>query len=236
MSMGVLTARWLGPDARGVLTLVLLLPYFSSVFLTLGMNDGASYVVHRLGNSLGDLRTVFYLYTVLVGGMAAGLLGVFVLLAGPGLWHYAFDFPLAAIIAGLLLCRLWGMLGRGLLLADQRYTVAIWLDVAESVSPLVLFLIFSAPYGPNLFSAALAYLLTAVLLSFWIVTLLKTSEVPFPGFLQSLAIFRTGSAYGVQTLLRTIGGILLNRADFFLVGTMLGVKALGIYSLANNIA
>lgn len=234
--MGVLSARWLGPDARGALTLVLLVPYVGSVLLTLGMNDGAAYVVHRLGVSLRDLRTVFYLHTILVGGVAAFLVGGFVLLAGPGLWHYTFHLPLAAIISGLLLCRLWGLLGRGLLLADERYHVTIWLDVAESVIPLLLFLLFSVIYAPTLLGAALAYLISAMLMALWMLARLMPYAAPFPGVAHVLTVFRTGSAYGVQTLLRVIGGLLLQRADFFIVGMMLGIKELGIYSIANTIA
>lgn len=234
--MGVLSARWLGPDARGVLTLVLLLPYVSGVMLTLGMNDAAAYVVHRLKVSLRDLRTVFYLHTIINGGLIALLLAIFVLLVGQKLWLYPFDVPLASIIGGLLLCRLWGMLGRGLLLVDQRYTVTIWLDIAESVLPLALFLLFSVIYEPTVLGAALAYLITAVLLSLWIFVLLMPYAAPFPGITQMLTVLRTGVAYGVQTLLRVIGGMLLQRADFFLVGTILGVKALGVYSIANALA
>ncbi|MFC5547912.1 oligosaccharide flippase family protein [Massilia aerilata] len=236
MGLGILTARWLGTEARGALSLLLLLPYFGGVLLTLGMNDAAPYLVNRLGVDVRDITRFFFQYSVAVGGIACAALGIGIFTNGQRVWGYHFDFLLAFFAAILLLCRLSSMLGRGLLMTTQNYKTTIWLDFAESVLPLIFFLSFSIAFGSSLHGAVLAYLLSALFQMIAIAILIRPKGAGFINPSRPLDIFRKSAAYGTQTLLRSIGGIVLQRADFFLVGAMLGSSALGVYSVANTIA
>lgn len=235
-AMGILTARWLGAEARGSLTLVLLIPYFLSVFMSLGMNDGAPYIVNRLQVALEDLRSTFIIYSTIIGGALAVALGLFVVTLGPGLWGVEFDLSLALMVGAIFLGRLWGALGRGLMLAQSRYAKANIADVIDGVTPLVVFALLSSIMEPSLHSAAVAYAVSALVQSLYIFLAIHGERSRALSRQLIATVFQTGAKYGGKTLIRAAGGILLQRADFFLVGFFLGPVALGLYSVANTMA
>lgn len=235
LAITTLTARWLGPEGRGVYTLVLLVSAIGVTFLG-GMGSALAYEISNLGR---PQRTVVAnaLALALGIGLAALLITVAVyLVAGdPDLWWL--------VVAGAaqppLLCG--AALTFALLGADdhRNYNRAI---LAPSALSLLFLLVLLGPgrlagdAESSVLLALVAWLLAQCGTVLWLLWIGRHRWLP-PAF---KAVTPAGMAgmltFGMQSGLADLVSFFNYRVDLLVLGLLRGTEEVGIYSVAVQIA
>lgn len=227
----VLTARWLGPEGRGVYALVLL---YSSVGVTFlgGMGSALAYQVSNLGK---PIRAVVWsaVALALIAGTLALLASVVVYRAvgDPDLWWLVVvGAAQPPLLCGAALT--WAFLGAD----DHRgYNRAI---IAPSAVSLVLLLALLGPTRlltgdeASVRVALLAWLLAQCLTVAWLLWLGRRAWFPpdFAGI--TPASLRLLLLFGVQTGVADLISFLNYRVDVFVLDLLRGTGEVGVYSVA----
>ena len=227
---GLFTASWLGPEGKGLLTVILLVSGVVSQVATLGLHDAASFLRRRRELPAAMLRTAFDRCLVIVGVPAAVGAALTGLLLGDVLWSQALSAPLAVVTGLLVLSRLAALLYKGLLQAEERFATIAGLDFCDAALPGLLWCTGALLSRPSVGLAVASYLTSAMLVAFLSrrrVAVAESTNAP-----ANVSIRRELTQYGSRTYLRQIGMMAMGRGDVFLVGHFLGVAGVGIYSVA----
>jgi O-antigen/teichoic acid export membrane protein len=231
----VLTARALGPEARGTLTLLLLVPQFGAVFLGLGLHDAAPYLRRSMGLDAAELLWFSKALLLRVGvPIAVGLLlALRPLLALGG---QAAVEPLATAGAcALLVTRLWAQLGRGLLIGEGKLEEVMKCDVADlTLAPCLIAGLWLSD-GLSYVTAIYATLASTIVTGVWLLSHANAQSSAISPRRKS-DVVRLVVRYGSKTQLRTVGSLITQRADYWIVAALLGPAAVGLYSVANTLA
>ena len=228
---GLFTASWLGPEGKGLLTVILLVSGVVSQIATLGLHDAASFLRRRRQLSAAMLRAAFDRCLLIVGvpaALVAALSGHFL---GDVLWSHALSAPLAAVTALLVLSRLAALLYKGLLQADERFGTIAGLDFCDAVLPGLLWCTGAMLSTPSVGLAVASYLASALTVAVMSRQRVSVGDTPAASS-PNVSIRRELTQYGSRTYLRQIGMMAMSRGDVFLVGHFLGVAGVGIYSVA----
>lgn len=239
-----ITVAQLGADAYGILSLLL------TVVAPLGLLDfgmGEATVKH-MAESLGradDRQAESYFRSTMLFNLVVALAGMAALIGGAD-WmiHAAFNIPEKLAPLAVTVLHLVGVNWAiaqisqtfiGALTARQCYrTIATGLAVSQISTQLVGISVLLA--GGNLvhFVAAQTLCWSVALLG-WFVAVKRN----FRGFRLSptldLGAFQQTASMGVWQLINKVGGIFANRAQFWLLGAMLAVSAVGHYNLCYQI-
>jgi O-antigen/teichoic acid export membrane protein len=232
--VSIVVARALGPEGRGALTVLTLVPYLAAMVLSLGVNDAMPYLRHRNGISQAQLR---FLSWVIVGGLgvpAACVLAVTLYVHSIDWWGFATTRMVATMVAALLVMRVISILGKGLLVCEARLHELLWLDFCESLLLAIIVGGLSMSGALSLQTSLTAYLASASLPSAWLVRNFAHRGDARKNTLSHLVF--PAIRYGIKTQLRVLGNMISQRADFFLVATLIGPAAVGTYAVANTIA
>ncbi|MEW5906995.1 MAG: oligosaccharide flippase family protein [Elusimicrobiota bacterium] len=231
---GVLTARGLGPDGRGLYAIALLFPSFLSSMLPLGLNFANLYLVNREGAPPGRLafNTIAYsassglLFTLGLVMFSASLSASFAGGEGRGLIALA----AAALIPSMLFENVYYLLlGR----RDIKGMTAMNLARAAAYAALLGGMFIFPGFTPG--KAVMAYLggLGAGLI-------LGFARLKKNGFLSDFRPSRThfGAAlgYGIRQHPSSVLQFLTYRTDLFIVGAFLPASEAGLYAAAVVIA
>ena len=232
---GLLTARWLGPEGKGLLAVVLLVSGVASQIATMGLHDAASFLRRRRGFAVASMLRLFDRF-ILGAGLAAGVVVAAAGYAfGETLWSQALPFALAVATGMLAASRLSALLYKGLLQADERFALIAALDFCDALLPGILWCAGALLLGPSVMLAAVSFLASAVIVSVAArLRLARAAGADVPAAAPSLAAEMT--QYGSKTYLRQIAMMAMARGDVFLVGHLLGVAGVGIYSVAVTLA
>lgn len=227
--IGILIARFLGPEGKG---------YYSGVFLfyntftvvagTLG--PAITYQISRLKTSP---RTVFLtaaLYSSVAGILAIACFWVFTLLK-PGfhhgiIWMVVSVTPLTLIVTNL----------NGLFQGLNRIATLNWIGIAAGFLQLLLLCIGFLGFQINVRIAILFWLIGQVMT--FVAGLWVSREYWWPLHLRSVSfpLLKELLTFGGQISLGSLVGILNSRIDSFLVLAFLKTKQYGFYSVAVNAA
>jgi len=236
LGISILTARSLGPEGKGVLSIALLIPFFVATVASLGMNDATSYLHHRRGLPLESFAGASVKYVAIIGLPLTLMLFYVLNAAGPDLWYGVFDVGLITIISLLFLAKLAIFLGRGLLRADGRYNLVMASDAIEVVAPLLILLVFIRTLAMEPAVAAIAFL-GASLLALLLIAITSARYYRKPMELGAWRAFLCRVLpYGFRTQLRFAGAVLIQRINFVVVGGMLGLGSVGLYAVASSVA
>jgi O-antigen/teichoic acid export membrane protein len=228
---GVLVARLLGPSARGEVAVVLALTQIAGWLGALGMNEGLTFVAARSAAVSGRL-----VGTALALSAAAGALGVLLaqLLLPVVLAGQSDDLlALGRVYAPSVAVGVAGGFLLGVLAGAQDFVVLTAVRVAQPVSYLVLLLVLAAVGGLTTADvlAATAGSVVVVLLSvLWRVRGLSGIGRP------SGTLARQAAAYGLKVQGSMIGGLANARLDLLVMPAVLTTAAIGLYSVATNVA
>jgi O-antigen/teichoic acid export membrane protein len=228
---GTLTARWLGPHDKGLVSLVALISFMVSLFGALGVNEAVAYLRNREGFTAAEVFAGLAVLTLAWGGVLGFATGWVVYRFSPTFWHVAFPLWLAVATGLLSVLRLFFVLGKSHLLAEGRYELANWLDVAYVVLPILALFPLVWWRGATVWSAIIS-------------TLLATLAVVLPlagglwryrgrvSWTRGRTLARKALVYSARAYARLIGATLLYRVNVFLVGALLDIRAVGWYAIA----
>ncbi|MCO4769962.1 MAG: oligosaccharide flippase family protein [Deltaproteobacteria bacterium] len=224
----VVIARWVGAEGRGLYALGVAALGILIPLTNLGLSFSSTWALGRR-QSLRDVSSLNHLWSGFV------LLVSGVLVAGGLLWFGGIpevEWALVAMVAlGTLPAAVYSENTRGVLLGlgqVVRYnTVQTLQVVALLVGNLTLL-----GFGPRavLLTLVLGYWAPAVLLLLGHVPHALKLTVPPKGFRQ------TQIGYGVKATGTHLVEVLLIRLDYLLVTPIVGVAALGLYSVSDQIA
>jgi O-antigen/teichoic acid export membrane protein len=225
---GVLVARGLGPEGRGVYSLVNQASAWSVAFVVPGLADAAVYL---WGRRRYDLRALW-------GNYLAWWVGVMALLSAGALAVLAVGRPLLGMAPWQLSLALGG--GMALLLYEGAQTLALGQGMAGRY-------VLAQVTAPLLRLAGIAALFVlgtglAAVLGVWVGALLVAcalavalARLPLRPSLD-LAALRHQLAYGAKGFAGWMLAALNHRLDVFIVGGLLGAAAVGRYTVAFNAA
>jgi O-antigen/teichoic acid export membrane protein len=235
LAITALTARWLGPEGRGVYTLVLLGSSIGVTFLG-GMGSALAYEISNLGRP--QRAVVANALALALGiGLAALLatLIVYLVIGDPGLWWL--------IVAGAaqppLLCG--AALTFALLGADdhRNYNRAI---LAPSALSLLFLLLLLGPgrltggRESSVLLALLAWLLAQCGTVLWLLWIGRHRWLPLPLRAVTPAGVAGMLTFGMQSGLADLVSFFNYRVDVLVLGAIRGTEEVGIYSVAVQIA
>lgn len=231
--LGVLTARVLGPERRGVLTLVMTLPLTLVYFADLGISQANVYFLGRSKRPESSVvaNSVFIAFVVgtVVGGVVWSLRGVV-------LNTLLDDLPSRYLLAILLLLP-WLLLyayWMAILRARQEFqlfnVLRLLMPLALLICTALALLVFQGGIG----WAVVAYLVGNVLavgISLLVVGRFVRLKLAF-----DWPLARESLVYGLKSYLQNLIGHLTYRLDIYLVALFLPPSQIAFYGIATSIA
>jgi O-antigen/teichoic acid export membrane protein len=234
VTVSILLARFLGPENKGVYSVLILVASLASFLGNMGLGTANVYFLSKgrspesvLWNSLlasSLFGAILILLTIpflgMISDFAGGSIAIWVLLAVLG----TIPFRIASLYVGNLFLGL-DRIG--------TYNIVSILNSALSLVPLVVFLYF---FQDDLVGALWAYIAGSVIglfiPSFWI--WFRRYSPMKPSFDWSL--LKESLLFGIKGHLGNIAGFLNYRMDVFLVAYFVGASGVGYYSIAVGMA
>lgn len=231
--LGVLTARVLGPERRGVLTLVMTLPLTLVYFADLGLSQAHVYFLGRNRRSESSIMANAVVIALAVGALVGLALWS---IRGLVLSTLLDDLPahyltaILLLVPPLLLYTYWMTILR----ARQQFG---YFNVLRLLMPLALLgctalalLVFRGGIG----WAVVAYLtanVLAIAISLFVVGRLMRFKFAF-----DWPLIRESLAYGLKSYLQNLIGHLTYRLDVYLVALFLPPSEIAFYGIATSVA
>lgn len=223
---GVFVARTLGPEGRGAYFLAMTAATLLAQFGHLGLPAANTYKVAREPDLLPSL-TANSVWVATTGGVTLGT-GLYAFVT------FSEALPLTSTLAGV--AAVWipfalaAMLLQNLMIGVGAVGTANIIDVgqkAATVGLLAALLLLGTVTPVSVLAAQVVTIAVAALAS--VATLRKRSAAPGRS---SWALFRSMVAYGARSFGASVVSFLLLKADIIMVGSILGLEATGIYSIA----
>ncbi len=230
LAAGVLTARLLGPEGKGIYVLALLIPHLAVNVLTLGVGSASTYFVARGERDAATaLGTSFAI--VLPLGLACTLMMEILLRAG---WWSTPHASYIALAIWSTVPTMGSALLRNTVLGLQQYGLFNWLLVMEKTVHLALLALGGVLWGGNVQTLCFLFVLGSFL-SFTIAFGLVLRAV---GSAPGVDLEYAGRAlhYGLRGHVGWLAELLNYRLDLLFVEALAGARALGLYSAAVSLA
>lgn len=226
---GVVLARKLGPQDRGVLALVLLVPSTVVTFVKLGITQANVYFINRERVPAQSVASNSVLLAVVMGGTAAAIVWALqdslLVSALKGMAPWALAFAVVRVPLILLDDYLYGVLQAGG--HFQLYNTRL---VVSEVLRLVLICAAFFVFHMGLFAAVAIHTLVNVFNLTWLLATMHAA-MPFrPGF--DPGLLRKQLGFGFRSYVQTLTGHMLLRSDVYLVNYYLDHSQVAFYSLA----
>jgi O-antigen/teichoic acid export membrane protein len=233
--LGVMTARLLGPEGKGLIHLLIVWLAISTALGSLGLGQASIYFIGKdrkcLLITFGSLLIATAVMSVLLG--TAGWL---FLRYGPSDIYYGFPHWIWAMVALLIPVHLLQSFLMQVLSAILRISEINIVEVARVAVQFLLFVSLVFIMGMGLYGAFLAYAFAAVFgtAAFFLIVVYHGGCPKRPDWRLLVALLR----YGVKAYLSSLLGLLSLRLDAMLVASLAvaGIHAAGIYSVATNLA
>lgn len=228
--ISIILARFLGPEGKGVVTLVLLVLGQLTTILTLGVEIALVYYAGRLRWKIEKLGNAAIGLGILLGGIGI-LFGIAI-----------FTFALHNFIPRnllLILVLMTSMIPMALMTSFLRSLIRVTGRVIEEGCLGVIAILLNLMIISAAFVAGLS--LKGVLMAFWLGSILLTILVLWLGIYWRLFEVRSGFSsplwkplinYGVKLHIGSIFQSLNYRFDMFLVAFFLGSASVGWYSVS----
>jgi O-antigen/teichoic acid export membrane protein len=227
----IITARYLGPEGRGILVVLMTIAGIASHFGNFGLHASNTYFVaqdrkrlHRIvGNSF---------WLSLVGGSVIGCIAFGVLYSNQGLIT---GIPLPLLIVALLSVpfTLLFMLEQNILLGIQKIKDY---NLFEFAKQLMTFLVVAALLillGQGVSAAIATTTFFAIVFGLFLMKDLQSGGGTYFGF--DLALFRQMLRYGLKAYLAALFAFLVIRFDMLMVNYFLSAREAGVYSVTVQI-
>jgi O-antigen/teichoic acid export membrane protein len=230
--VGILTARFLGPSDRGLLTALLLIPATCAAFLSVNLDTATIYFHKKHRISLSSLLANSITYALTVGSLASVAVWY-----ARGEISYLFDGAtsahLIAAVFSLPLRLVSHALNAGLK-ARQDFKKYNLRYAAESLLTLVgvayVFLVLDG----GLLSCLVVYPLVQFVICIWLLVDLREDLKTFP--LPSLSMTWTMMRYGLKNYATNIAKHVHYRIDIYLIAFYLTNAEIALYSIGARLA
>ena len=235
IAIAAIIARWLGPEGKGMLALVLLVPGMLGLFLSGGINVANVYfagsgrldVPTLSANSVGFalLMTILGFGAVLSLGSTGWLEAV---LPGIPLWIILLamlSFP-ASMLNGFFATILQGL---------QRIETVNLINLIQRILTLSLTLLLVVGWKLGLLGGLVAALASwCLILIVWCITLRRHGGVLSPRW--SYSVLRSTLSFGLRGHIGNVLQFFNYRLDMFIVNFFLGPAGVGIYAVSVRLA
>jgi O-antigen/teichoic acid export membrane protein len=235
LAITALTARWLGPEGRGLYTLIVLASALGVTLLG-GMGAALAYQISNIGSPQRAVVANALALALAIGLLAfAATVIVYLFLGNADLWWL--------LVAGAaqppLLCG--AALTFALLGADdhRNYNRAI---LAPSALTLLLLLVLLGPgrlagtSQSSILLALVAWLLAQCGTVAWLLWVGRHRWLPIPLYSITPAGITAMLSFGLLSGMADLISFFNYRADLFLLGAIRGTEEVGVYSVAVQIA
>jgi len=234
--ISILTARWLGPEGKGILSIVLLMPFIAALVSTLGVHEAAAFVCGRRGVAIAEMAQFARWLLLLLGPPVGAFLIFFFRSGGAGILGQVFPPSLCLLVGGLFFSKLWILLGRGILRTDERFNEVLRIDILEVLLPLALILLVGWLGGRTVESVSFGFLVSAFCTALLVLIATSSYKATRPTSKRIRHLLQLSTSYGMKNQLRLVGAIILQRANFLVVGALMDMKSVGIYAVANAVS
>jgi O-antigen/teichoic acid export membrane protein len=232
MATGVLTARWLGPEGRGVQTALVLWPQFFAFTTTLGIHSALTFYMKKEPEQENALYASGMLMALVTGGgaIAVGTLVIPFRLADYPAWVTAAGLWLMAVVPFVHI----HFLNTAYLRAREQFKLFNRTRWLIPMMTLVMLAALAAAGRLTPLTAAVAYQLAYVPIAVWAVA-------------RDIRVFRAGwkamreaagklSRYGLRSYGVDLLGNLIVYIDQILLIGLLAPEALGLYVVAVSLS
>ena len=228
---GIIVARGLGPDGRGQLAAIMLLPQLLGWVFAMGCAQAVSY---RLARTPNDGPQLFVTWLLMLS-----VLGILAIAIGEAVLPIVFDAQTAAarsaarvylllVLLVLLTELLNGMLlGRG----DVLFFNLIQIAWAGGLAAAYLILVVVGKFTVVIALVASACV-SAVLAIVTLIRVLTEVGLGRP----SPELGRSTLSYGVRAHGANVSGLVTQRLDLFIIPAFLSASTIGLYSVATNVS
>jgi len=224
LGVSVLTARVLGPSGRGDYFLVITLAGVIAQFCNLGMHSGNTYYSAKNPDEAGNLAVNSGWVSILVGGGAS--LAVIAVMSvhqnSPGIWYAAILVP----------ANLFFLFGCSLLIGLEMTS---WFNALQLSAYLLLLALIACGVRLHLSTSgflgltSLAWSVSALGLLGLLLRRMRSWRFSYPTFLSSVH-------YSTKAYFTCLFGLLVLRANVFLLRYWQGSESVGYFSVAAQMA
>ncbi len=230
---GIITARVLGPENRGVVSLASLFPASLVTLSKFGQSQAAIYFIRREKVDPSEVAANVLIFALAVG---AALIGLAVLLRevliatvlkGVPLWALIVVLPLIPIM--LVESYLYGVLQ-----ATDRFRIFNTRILAESVLTLASMAVVLLALDLGLPGALAVFVVVRFVMAIWTVASVRR-EIPFR-FAFRTTLFPGMLRYGLKSHIQIIASHFHFKADIYMVAYFLGPTQVAFYAIAARFA
>lgn len=231
----IFVARILGPDGKGIVTLITALVNLLAVLATIGLPTAALYLYKKKGYAVGDLvGSSFFLYIILVLAIAVVLFALPTtalnnLVGASG----AFEMqPLWLWLSlGTVLCALLAAFGHNILVVDDRMRLYAFLNIGSQLVSVFLMWMLVIVFGFGI-SGALAAIFGAQLfaalgLVFWLRGMGDKGQLHV-----SWRVLREMLRSGIGPYVTSLIANIFKRGETILLAFLLSIQFIGYYGVA----
>lgn len=235
---GIFVARTLGPDGKGIVTLVAALVNLLAVVATIGLPTAALYLYKRKGYAVGELvGSSLLLYVVLVVAIAL-VLFVLPTAALNNLVGASGTFEMQPLwlwlSLGTVLCMLLAAFGHNILVVDDRMRLYAFLNIGSQLVSVFLMWMLVIVFGFGI-SGALAAIFGAQLfaalgLFYWLKAMGDKGQLRM-----SWRVLREMLRSGIGPYITSLIANIFKRGETILLAFLLSIQFIGYYGVAMTV-
>ena len=228
----IVVSRWLGPEGRGVLSLLVVLSEMAAGIATWGLGPAYAYLA---GKSAHRMAALVGSSLILAAGL--GLIsGLGMIAAGPWLLEHVLRGLLPRHLAIAAVAMPFVFLTfflSSVMLGSGRVREAALMQVYTTSLSVVAGIVVLPVLGLGLEAMVVVFALTAAIGALWyLMFLVSQVGLSFRGL---RAIARDAFTYGFQAYLGSVTGYFWLRADVLILNAWAGPGAVGQYTLATHL-
>jgi O-antigen/teichoic acid export membrane protein len=233
MGTGVLTARLLGPEGKGVYSLLILAFTLSTLVFGAGGSQFAACFAGKGRYSTGAVL-LNGLFMSAIGSGLAWIIVIAVVVSGPAVLPSEWQVRHVVLLAGLLPFGLLAAYTQSLLQGVDRMVAFNLMRVISPLATLVLLLIALIGFGAGLEGAIAAWVVGQIVTAVW--GWLAARRYLADKGAAWTKLMAHSFQFGLSALVSLIIGTLNQRFDLFLVGAFCGNAGAGYYSVATSLS
>ena len=224
----VITARYLGPEGKGILAVLITITGIATQFGNFGLHSSNTYFVAHDKAKLTKIISNT-LWVSIFGGFIVSLTTMAVLYSTKNL---VLDVPFSLMLVALLSIpfSLLFMLGQNILLGIQKIKAFNVFELSKRLATFLVIFILLA-----LLNLGVEAVVTTTTLFAAVFALLLVKNLQSVGgrcFTFDMSLFKQMARYGLKGYLACLLAFLVLRFDMLMINYFLGAKHVGVYSIA----
>ena len=233
--LGIFTARYLGPESRGLLYLVIQVITIGSIIIAGGLGPAYQYYLSSGQFNRSEIFSHALLQTCLIAVIVCLLLTIgyplFNLVGIENLVETFFYVIASGIIFNVIV-----IFVNSVLMTDPKGVLSLTvLNVGGSLANASLFVAFALLFAVNIDMALIAYFI-GLLIRMIVGVYIAGHGISITISLQWQAMYRKLFKYGSASFLFNLSVVMVLRVDTFIVNNFVGLQELGQYAVAVTLA